>query len=147
MAPAQRLQQIILSQSSSAGRLTHPSEANISLRRKEKIRLEASLEASCRRSTWPKDSHLACSPHPILIDPQHDAAVRAIHEALVLAITSIVERWWTDSKANFPQRMPLEPQEEALLQVSRLQQRFFSFSFSPSFFPVSFLLAYNMLSI
>ncbi|KAJ7824264.1 hypothetical protein B0H14DRAFT_3088793 [Mycena olivaceomarginata] len=116
MAPAQRLQQIILSQSSSAGRLTHPSEANISLRRKEKIRLEASLEASCRRSTWPKDSHLACSPHPILIDPQHDAAVRAIHEALVLAITSIVERWWTDSKANFPQRMPLEPQEEALLQ-------------------------------
>ncbi|KAJ7343928.1 hypothetical protein DFH08DRAFT_871481 [Mycena albidolilacea] len=116
MAPAQRLQQIILSQSSSVGRLTHPSEANISLRRKEKIPLEASLKASCRRSTWPKDSHLACTPHPILIDPQHDAAVRAIHEALVLAITSIVERWWTDTKANFSHRMPLEPQEEALLQ-------------------------------
>ncbi|KAJ6486947.1 hypothetical protein C8R45DRAFT_996565 [Mycena sanguinolenta] len=42
--------------------------------------------------------------------------MRAIHDALVLAITSIVERWWTDAEANFPQRMPLEPAEEALLQ-------------------------------
>ncbi|KAF8169828.1 hypothetical protein K438DRAFT_1909450 [Mycena galopus ATCC 62051] len=116
MAASQLLQQIILSQSSSASRLTHPNETDISLRRQEKHRLEASLEASCPRSTWPKDSHLACSPHPILINSQHDAAVRAIHEALVLAITSIVERWWTDTEANFPQRMPLEPQEEALLQ-------------------------------
>ncbi|KAF7349294.1 hypothetical protein MSAN_01718900 [Mycena sanguinolenta] len=112
----QLLRQISLSQSKSGSQLTHPGETDSPLRAQEKLRLQASLEASCRRSTWPKDSHLACSPHPILITSQHDAAVRAIHEALVLGIASIVERWWTDSAADFPQRMPLEPGEEALLQ-------------------------------
>ncbi|KAF7349305.1 Circularly permuted ATP-grasp type 2 [Mycena sanguinolenta] len=112
----QPLRQISLSQSKSGSQLTHPGETDSSLRTQEKLRLQASLETSCRRSTWPKDSHLACSPHPILITSQHDAAVRAIHEALVLAIASIVERWWTDSAADFPQRMPLEPGEEALLR-------------------------------
>ncbi|KAJ6502253.1 hypothetical protein C8R45DRAFT_1060570 [Mycena sanguinolenta] len=112
----QLLRQISLSQSKSGSQLTHPSETDSSLRNQEKLRLETSLEVSCQRSTWPKDSHFACSPHPILITSQHDAAVRDIHEALTLAITSIVQRWWTDTEANFPQRMPLEPGEEALLQ-------------------------------
>ncbi|KAF7363696.1 Circularly permuted ATP-grasp type 2 [Mycena sanguinolenta] len=112
----QLLRQISLSQSKSNSQLTHPSETDSCLRKHEKLRLEASLEASCQRSAWPKGSHLSCSPHPILITSQHDTAMRAIHEALTLAIASIVERWWTDTEADFPQRMPLEPGEEALLR-------------------------------
>ncbi|KGO76100.1 hypothetical protein PITC_006430 [Penicillium italicum] len=36
--------------------------------------------------------------------------------ALRLAIEDIIQRWWTDEEAQFPQRMPLEPGEEDLLR-------------------------------
>lgn len=48
----------------------------------------------------------------------HQEQGRKLHEALGLAIEDIIERWWTDEEARFPQRMPLEPQEEDLLRVS-----------------------------
>ncbi|KAB8201772.1 IucC family-domain-containing protein [Aspergillus parasiticus] len=35
-------------------------------------------------------------------------------EALAIALNNIVERWWKDEEANFPNRMPLEPQAEDL---------------------------------
>jgi hypothetical protein len=53
---------------------------------------------------------------------RHDRNLRELHEALVLAITNIVERWWTDIDAKLPQRMPLEPQEEDLLRVNSIHQ-------------------------
>jgi hypothetical protein len=39
---------------------------------------------------------------------------------LTLAITDVVQRWWTDDTARFPQRMPLPKEEEKLLQASCL---------------------------
>jgi hypothetical protein len=44
-----------------------------------------------------------------------------LHEALTAGITDIVERWWTDPEARFPERMPLEKQEKDLLKVSKLK--------------------------
>ena len=40
-----------------------------------------------------------------------------IHEALTIAIVDIVQRWWTDTDARFPERMPLEKKEEDILKV------------------------------
>ncbi|KAL2818234.1 hypothetical protein BDW59DRAFT_165566 [Aspergillus cavernicola] len=56
------------------------------------------------------------SPHPILTDRSFVLRLKDFHEALVKAVVNIVERWWTDSTANLPARMPLEPPVEAVLQ-------------------------------
>ncbi|KAJ5144998.1 hypothetical protein N7448_002390 [Penicillium atrosanguineum] len=44
-------------------------------------------------------------------------------QALVLAVTDIVERWWSDVGARFPERMPIEPVEEQLLQWMQQQEK------------------------
>lgn len=69
-------------------------------------------------SSWPVGSLDASSPHPVLITQRHHEELHELHLALSLAIKDIIERWWTDEQAQFPQRMPLEPGEEDLLRVS-----------------------------
>ncbi|QUC19331.1 uncharacterized protein UV8b_03572 [Ustilaginoidea virens] len=70
----------------------------------------------CPEPLWPKDSHKTWCPRPILVTEQHQRQLEDLHEALTLALTDIVERWWSDAAARFPSRMPLEPREEELLQ-------------------------------
>ncbi|CAG8359023.1 unnamed protein product [Penicillium salamii] len=69
-------------------------------------------------SSWPAGSLGASCPQPILITARHHEELSELHQALNLAIEDIVERWWSDEQAQFPQRMPLEPGEEDLLRVS-----------------------------
>lgn len=57
------------------------------------------------------------TPNPILISNQFLKSLREFHNALSIALTNIVERWFTDEKAAFPTRMPLEQHEEDLLRV------------------------------
>ncbi|KAE8141865.1 Clavaminate synthase-like protein [Aspergillus pseudotamarii] len=78
--------------------------------------LQESLLRLCPANGWHKSSRAACSPRPVLVSSEHQRRWRELHEALVLAITDIVERWLTDSEARFPERMPLEPEEEDLLR-------------------------------
>lgn len=66
----------------------------------------------------PKDETL--SPHPILTDKNFLLLMRYNHDALVTAVVNIVDRWWTDTDANFPARMPLEAPVEAALQVRNI---------------------------
>lgn len=70
-------------------------------------------------STWPSGSLNAACPHPVLITDQHHDELSDLHQALNLAIEDIIDRWWTDEQAQFPQRMPLEQEEEDLLRVSQ----------------------------
>ncbi|KAE8380438.1 hypothetical protein BDV26DRAFT_290363 [Aspergillus bertholletiae] len=78
--------------------------------------LQDSLVRLCAAKSWHKSSRAACSPRPILVSAEHQQRWKELHEALVLAITDIVERWLTDSEAKFPERMPLESEEEELLR-------------------------------
>lgn len=78
---------------------------------------ESCLLKLCRAETWHKGSYTHGCPRPILITKHHQRQLEELHEALTLAITDIVQRWWTDDTARFPQRMPLPTQEEELLQV------------------------------
>lgn len=80
--------------------------------------MQASLVNSCPAHLWPKNSHKAACPRPILMTKQHQTQLAELHEALTAAITDIVERWWTDKESRFPERMPLTGKEEDLLQVS-----------------------------
>ena len=57
------------------------------------------------------------TPNPILVSNAFLENLREFHDALSIALTDIVQRWFTDEKAAFPTRMPLEEHEEALLQV------------------------------
>ncbi|KAI9035032.1 uncharacterized protein KD926_004706 [Aspergillus affinis] len=76
---------------------------------------ESLLEFSTADS-WHKSALTAFVPRPILVSSEHKRRINEINDALVSAITDIVERWWTDIEARFPDRMPLEPAEEDLLR-------------------------------
>ncbi|RAL07451.1 Clavaminate synthase-like protein [Aspergillus homomorphus CBS 101889] len=78
--------------------------------------VQESLLRLCSVSSWHKSSRSAFVPQPVLISSVHQRQWKALNEALVLAITDIVENWWTDSESRFPERMPLEPAEEDLLR-------------------------------
>ncbi|GAB1214775.1 hypothetical protein ATERTT37_003944 [Aspergillus terreus] len=79
--------------------------------------LQSRLLQLCPAKLWYNKSYSAFCPHPILIASIHQRRLKDLHTALDLAISDIVSRWWTDSEAQFPRRMPLDPKEEALLQV------------------------------
>ncbi|KAF7958169.1 hypothetical protein EAE96_003730 [Botrytis aclada] len=81
----------------------------------EQEKFEDSLLQRCPAHLWPGNCYQKACPRPILINNKHQKQLEDLHEALVLAITDIVERWWTDQDAHFPARMPLEPREEHLL--------------------------------
>lgn len=100
------------------GHFTHPADVEPETRSAllEKYRLE--LEKCSPRETWPGDSHHKSVPYPVLCNESHQRQLSELSEALVLAITDIVERWWSDAEARFPERMPVEPTEAKLLQVS-----------------------------
>lgn len=68
--------------------------------------------------TWGAgDIYETCSPHPVLVTPAHNKQLKSLSEALSTAILDIVNRWWRDAAARFPERMPIEPFEEDLLRV------------------------------
>lgn len=68
--------------------------------------------------TWGAgDVYETCSPHPVLMTPAHKKQLENLSGALATAIFDIVDRWWRDTEARFPERMPIEPFEEDLLRV------------------------------
>lgn len=79
---------------------------------------EAILLRKCPANVWPGNSYTHGCPRPMLIDEEHQKQLIDLHSALITAITDIIQRWWSDKEANFPGHMPLEPDEEKLLQVS-----------------------------
>lgn len=58
------------------------------------------------------------SVYPMLSDRGFLTQLQDFHEAFTKAIANIVERWWGDSAADFPSKMPLEPRAEEILRVS-----------------------------
>jgi hypothetical protein len=68
--------------------------------------------------TWGAgDIYQTCSPHPVLVTSAHKKQLESLSEALSTAIVDIVNRWWRDADARFPERMPIAPFEEDLLRV------------------------------
>lgn len=57
------------------------------------------------------------SPYPILMPRSFREDVENFQHLLFIALSNILDRWWDDSDANFPRRMPLEPHEESVLKV------------------------------
>ena len=85
---------------------------------REEAQLQESVLKLCPADRWYHGSYTLGCPRPILVGDHHRQQMQHLHEALTVAITDIVQRWWSDKKARFPERMPLEAREEELLQVS-----------------------------
>ena len=67
---------------------------------------------------WPHGFDVKACPHPFVVPPAQLWRLEKVHGLLSSAITNIVERWWTDVEARFPERMPLEKAEEETLKVT-----------------------------
>lgn len=110
-----RIRQISLSLTNEAEDAVTPTSTDMRARSLELDTMRQSLLASC--PVWPYDLYRRACPYPVLVPHPRLCELRDLHTALSAAITSIVERWWTDKDARFPDRMPLEKQEEEILQV------------------------------
>ncbi|RYC89809.1 hypothetical protein BFJ63_vAg7466 [Fusarium oxysporum f. sp. narcissi] len=82
----------------------------------EEARFQEKLLNLCPANLWPKASYTTGCPRPVLVGQYHQQQLKDLHEALTAAITDVVQRWWSDKDARFPERMPLEDKEEELLQ-------------------------------
>ncbi|KAF5641773.1 multidrug transporter [Fusarium tjaetaba] len=82
----------------------------------EEARFQEKLLKLCPANLWHKASYTAGCPRPVLVGQHHQRQLKDLHEALTAAITDVVQRWWSDRDARFPERMPLEAKEEELLQ-------------------------------
>ncbi|KAM0814382.1 hypothetical protein AB5N19_00172 [Seiridium cardinale] len=74
------------------------------------------LLQSCPPEIWPQDSYATGCPRPVLVSKHHQQQLQDLYESLTVAITDIVQRWWTDHDALFPKRMPLDKGEEEILR-------------------------------
>ncbi|KAL8942521.1 MAG: hypothetical protein Q9216_001622 [Gyalolechia sp. 2 TL-2023] len=73
---------------------------------------------------WPHAFDVKACPHPLIVPQSQLFRLEKVHQLLSSAVTNIVERWWSDEGAHFPDRMPLEPHEEEIPEwMSRLDDR------------------------
>ncbi|KAF1996084.1 hypothetical protein P154DRAFT_499105 [Amniculicola lignicola CBS 123094] len=82
----------------------------------EDTKFRQALLRFCPAELWPESSYAAGCPRPILVDQYHQQQLQILHRALTISLKDIVQRWWTDDEARFPERMPLEKKEEDLLK-------------------------------
>ena len=111
------IQQISLAAAISAKGPISPQQIDQATRAQERKTYQASLESSAQTERSSLVSSYSFSPHPLLLSQQQLLQLKQFNEALSIAITNIVERWWTDKQAGLPLRMPLGPREDSLLQV------------------------------
>ncbi|EGR52468.1 uncharacterized protein TRIREDRAFT_54768 [Trichoderma reesei QM6a] len=83
--------------------------------------IKATLTRLCKPRLWPKGSYSTYCPRPILVHEKHKERLQELNDALVASITDIVDRWWVDTAADFPGRMPLGEMEQELLKYVELQ--------------------------
>ena len=110
------MQQVSLGLSLEAGELVTAAKAGEETRVADLNAMQSSLLSSS--PIWPYDTYRQGCPYPMLVPQSHLYSLEVLHTLLTSAITNIVERWWTDKEARFPERMPLERYEEDILRVS-----------------------------
>lgn len=114
--------------------LSSPPQACLGASKKRGALVRAAKASSeDRKHTWDVHRSVVCQytagteylaiplrylcPHPVLVSDAFMADLANFHHALALALTNIVQRWFTDKEAAFTTRMPLQYHEEELLQV------------------------------
>ncbi|KAI9646634.1 hypothetical protein NHQ30_004630 [Ciborinia camelliae] len=119
--PSQLLQQVHVKPGPENHQLLEEYDTEKSLYIQEQESFQNSLLKRCPAHLWPGGSYETACPRPILVHKRHQQQLENLHVALTVAITDIVERWWSDQDARFPVRMPLEEKEEDLLRWMEIQ--------------------------
>jgi hypothetical protein len=120
MNTKEQLQQVYLKPCEGATYPTIPQEIHEDARRETAKHYHSLLEELICSSSYSLVSTYNFPPYPLLVSQDQVLHLGKFNDALTHAIDSIVERWWTDREAAFPQRMPLGSVEEDLLRVSVL---------------------------
>ena len=115
MTKGKQIRQLSLGSSSSADKLVMIDEADEDTQGADLRIMQISLLRSC--PAWPYDLHLRACPYPMIVSQSQLLDIEILHRFLSSAITNIVERWWVDEEAQFPERMPLEKHEQDILRV------------------------------
>ena len=110
------MRQVSLGRSLEAGELVIAAKAGKETQIADFKAMQSSLLSSSQ--TWPDDTYRQGCPYPMLVPQSHLDSLEVFHALLTAAIVNIVERWWNDKEARFPERMPLERHEEDILRVS-----------------------------
>jgi len=111
---AKKISQFSVFETARQGKMTHAGSMTPEARDSDLELLGDRLEAAT--DLWPLNFHKRISTSGLYFPPHHVATLEAIQVALDKALTNIIGRWWSDSKAAFPKRMPLEEHEERLLR-------------------------------
>lgn len=118
MASTRPLTQIHINPSSNNYELVLESKIDTEAYAKEEQVYQGALLRDCPSQLWYNETYTTGCPRPILVGSHHERQMRDLHEALTIAISDIIDRWWSDGDARLWERMPLNEDEEDLLKVS-----------------------------
>lgn len=113
------LKQVFIPRSIETRTLVHPATVRLEVR-------ERAVEALRARAAEVTDDSLPeqvqkirerFAPYSVHVSKSIEAEIEHLSTALTKALYDIVGRWFSDTEADFPGRMPLEEHEEDLLRV------------------------------
>ncbi|KAH7182252.1 IucC family-domain-containing protein [Fusarium flagelliforme] len=110
------LRQISLAATKSANALVQPEKSSSQTRCMEAEAMSQALLQNTQQHGRLPGLTKRLNPHPFLLPADFISELKAFHEALALSLDNIIERWWKDEEADFPNRMPFEPHVESLLR-------------------------------
>ncbi|KAK2692276.1 hypothetical protein QWA68_008143 [Fusarium oxysporum] len=110
------LMQISVSRSAEKQRLIPAYCSNLARRAKELETFRKHLYADAKGGELSFGIMERISPHAVAVSDPLFSRLEQLHVLLGRVFVDIVDRWFTDEKARFPERMPLDPSEEELLR-------------------------------
>ncbi|KAM0234341.1 hypothetical protein ACHAP5_010107 [Fusarium lateritium] len=116
MVSTRTLTQIHIDSSSSTYESVSKSAIGTEAYAKEEYVFQETLLQSCPAYLWYNGTYTTGCPRPILVRLHHQRQMHDLHEALSIAISDIIDRWWSDEDARLWERMPLKKEEEDLLK-------------------------------
>lgn len=127
MTEAPSIQQISLSLSAERNAIAPATCANNSRLERDLKAVRDHVEPLFADAEAPISFTQRMSPFNICITRQFARTLESVHRLLDRALVDIVERWFSDTKADFPSRMPLEPHEEEVLRWICSQEQMLDF--------------------
>ncbi|KAF4331646.1 hypothetical protein FBEOM_14596 [Fusarium beomiforme] len=110
------LMQLSVSRSAEEKRLIPAYCSNLTRRAKELEIFRKHLYADAKGGELAFGIEERISPHVIAVSDPLFSRLEQLHILLGRVFIDIVDRWFTDEQARFPERMPLDPSEEELLK-------------------------------
>ncbi|RBR05716.1 uncharacterized protein FIESC28_11305 [Fusarium coffeatum] len=110
------LMQVSVSRSAEEKRLIPAYCSSLARRAKELETLRKHIEIDAKGEELSFGIQSRMSPHAVAVPDALLSRLTQLHVLLGRVFMDIVDRWFADEKARFPERMPLDPSEDALLR-------------------------------